>query len=230
MSKYKTADFIVKYFLKYSRMIQVIMVFLSFMMITVSVLNINFFDEIENRETLWNGALLCIIAYTSILIMNLIERYVFRINLEVAISLSSKMMKLAKKLDNFENQQNNMAVSISYLIDLKKRNNKIKIQLLSFGLLFAISHYYFSLDLLLFSILCLCILILIIIKEYLIEFRIKKGWFGTNKDEVKTLIKFLVKNSENIDFTDDDGHLKEVFFPESSHKKHESSNVDGVRV
>lgn len=89
--------------------------------------------------------------------------------------------------------------------------------LVFFGVALGLLNYYYpQWDLLKFSIICIVTLGLIILKESIVEFRIKKGWFGTNKIEAKALIDFLVNNSDDIDFTDGNGKLKRTLFPESN--------------
>ena len=61
----------------------------------------------------------------------------------------------------------------------------------------------------------LALLSLLIVKEVLIEYRIKKGIFGTNRTEARALIEFIIKNSEDIDFTDSNGNLRRALLPES---------------
>ena len=60
---------------------------------------------------------------------------------------------------------------------------------------------------------------LIEIKEQLVEYRIRKGLFGTNKTEARELINFIVENSSDIDFTDSDGKLRRVLLPEESNAR-----------
>ncbi len=47
-----------------------------------------------------------------------------------------------------------------------------------------------------------------------IEKRVITGLFGTNNEEATELIKFILSNSEDIDFTDDSGRPKRCFLPE----------------
>jgi len=48
------------------------------------------------------------------------------------------------------------------------------------------------------------------LKIYLMNYRIKKGYWGTNEHEAREVIYFILKNSEKIDFTDDDGKPKKL--------------------
>jgi len=66
-----------------------------------------------------------------------------------------------------------------------------------------------------FPFILLTFIILLIIKEQLTEYRIRKGLFGTNRTETKALIEFIIKNSEDIDFTDSNGNLRRALLPET---------------
>lgn len=70
-------------------------------------------------------------------------------------------------------------------------------------------------NLLLLPFALLVFLTLLIIKEQLLEYRIRKGIFGTNRTEAKALIEFLIKNSEDIDFTDSNGNIRRVLLPKA---------------
>ena len=54
---------------------------------------------------------------------------------------------------------------------------------------------------------CLPVLILFglaIIKVVIIAFRIRKGYFGTNRDEAAALIRFIIDNSDDVDLSGGD--------------------------
>jgi hypothetical protein len=54
---------------------------------------------------------------------------------------------------------------------------------------------------------CLPVLILFglaIIKVLIIAFRIRKGYFGTNRDEAAALIRFIIDNSDDVDLSGGD--------------------------
>jgi hypothetical protein len=42
-----------------------------------------------------------------------------------------------------------------------------------------------------------------------------KGLFGTNRTEARELIDFIIKNSDNLDFTDSNGNLRRALLPEA---------------
>jgi hypothetical protein len=55
----------------------------------------------------------------------------------------------------------------------------------------------------------------VILKEFLLTYRIQKGLFGTNRTEARELIDFIIKNSDNLDFTDSNGNLRRALLPEA---------------
>ena len=64
---------------------------------------------------------------------------------------------------------------------------------------------------------------LLFLKEALLEYRIRNGYFGTNRSEARELIEFLVKNSDDIDFTDGSGKLRRALEPENQRQPLEGS-------
>lgn len=60
--------------------------------------------------------------------------------------------------------------------------------------------------------------VLVLFKDQLFEFRIKKGLFGTNRAEARELIDFIIKNSDNLDFTDSNGNLRRALLPEAEER------------
>jgi hypothetical protein len=52
-------------------------------------------------------------------------------------------------------------------------------------------------------------------KDLLTGYRIRKGLFGTNRTEARELIDFIIKNSDNLDFTDSNGNLRRALLPEA---------------
>lgn len=53
------------------------------------------------------------------------------------------------------------------------------------------------------------LVIIIALDEYILTYRVKKGLFGTNKEEAKEIINFIIKNSaENNNFNGPEGKIK----------------------
>lgn len=100
-------------------------------------------------------------------------------------------------------------ISLMFFRDSRMENRKIKYSLLCFSvILFLIHHYKAFIPVLIF-------LISLILKEQLLGYRIRKGLFGTNRTEARELIDFIIKNSDNLDFTDSNGNLRRALLPEA---------------
>ncbi len=115
-------------------------------------------------------------------------------------------------------QQSNVKekrLSIEYSHFLITKSKKIKsIILISICILFIVN--FINQIVLLHAIFILSFLLLFIsAKEKLIEYRIRKGLFGTNRTEARELIDFIIKNSDNLDFTDSNGNLRRALLPEA---------------
>ncbi|MCI5197014.1 MAG: hypothetical protein D3919_12465 [Candidatus Electrothrix sp. AW5] len=117
-----------------------------------------------------------------------------------------------------------LALPITYLHHIEQSNWKIKINL-SFcaGIFFSLNWKFPQVNLLILPLVLLVLLSLLIIKEQLMEYRIKKGLFGTNRTEAKAIIEFIIKNSEDIDFTDSNGNLRRALLPEAKAATNEQS-------
>lgn len=147
------------------------------------------------------------------------KRFMNALDLQILLleSLTKEITVLIASSEDKNKKAKEFAISITYLINLKRKNIKIKVFLWISIFTFILLNFYFSdSELLIFSIILASTLFLISIKELIVEFRIKKGWFGTNKVEAKALIDFLIANSDEIDFTDNDGKLKRSLFPDST--------------
>ncbi|MCI5163795.1 MAG: hypothetical protein D3917_17625 [Candidatus Electrothrix sp. AX5] len=108
------------------------------------------------------------------------------------------------------------ALSQTYLRHSKRNNNKLKINLfICTGTFFGISWKFPQMNLSIISLMLLGLISLLIAKEQLLEYRIRKGLFGTNRTEARTLIEFIIKNSDDIDFTDSKGNLRRALMPET---------------
>lgn len=112
-------------------------------------------------------------------------------------------------------QLRDIAISMTYLKRVKIRYSRLSIFLLISGAAFYALVHVFELgavDNLVFAPLTLCGFFLL--KEAVLEYRIKNGVFGTNAYEVRAIITFLLENAEDIDFTDSSGKPKRVLLPE----------------
>ena len=113
-----------------------------------------------------------------------------------------------------QQQLNDIAVSVTYLKRVKYRHAQLMTLLLVTGVAFATLIYVFEL----WAIADLgwapaLLMVLIVLKEGVLEFRIKNGLFGSNAYEARPMINFLLENAVDIDFTDGSGKPKRALLP-----------------
>ncbi|WPD22765.1 MAG: hypothetical protein SD837_21585 [Candidatus Electrothrix scaldis] len=109
-----------------------------------------------------------------------------------------------------------VALSLIFLRKTHYYNQHLKIFLVIFSGIFCFLSWQFAqVDLSSLSIVLLALSSLLIIREQLIAYRIRRGLFGTNRTEARALIEFIIKNSEDIDFTDSNGNLRRALLPEA---------------
>lgn len=124
-----------------------------------------------------------------------------------------------------------VALSLTYLRHYKRVHSSLKLALaISAGLFGMLSFKYPEMELISLSLVPIAFLGLITIKETLVEYRIRKGLFGTNQVEARALINFMIRNADDIDFTDSNGKLRRALLPESegSARERPQDSPDGV--
>ncbi len=55
--------------------------------------------------------------------------------------------------------------------------------------------------------------LLVVLKEVVVGYRVSRGFFGRTDSEARTLIRFLVEQSDHIDFDDFNGRRRPAFEP-----------------
>src|SRR5262245_5257516 len=114
-----------------------------------------------------------------------------------------------------------LALSLAYLIDLKRRYRWIRallvvgilVLMLKAGLHDMLTPLEIGAVRMVFVLGAL--LGLTLLMELVVEVRIWKGWFGTAEWEARELVRFLVSNAAEIDFFDEDGKRRRVLLPDS---------------
>lgn len=108
-------------------------------------------------------------------------------------------------------------ISIIYISKLNKKIGKLKEVILTISIYYLLSYLltqnnktFFGLFLILFI-----FVFVLRIKEFVVEYRVQTGLFGTNRTEARELIDFIIKNSDNLDFTDSNGNLRRALLPEA---------------
>jgi len=126
----------------------------------------------------------------------------------------------------------NIALSITYLNHLKADHISLKMALLLATVIFVAIGRYLELETVSsISLVPLIPLALIMVQEIVVEYRIRNGLFGSNAQEAKAMIEFMVRNAEDIDFTDGNGKLREVLMPSAKNIAETTGFVDqGVGV
>lgn len=105
-------------------------------------------------------------------------------------------------------------IAIVYLNKIKHDNIPAKILTISCSIFSAWYFFYVTKNEICVSAFMANTLIFTIIeiKEFVIGYRIQKGYFGTNRSEARELVLFMLKNSSNIDFNNDNGEFRKVLF------------------
>lgn len=115
--------------------------------------------------------------------------------------------------------ENDVAVSITYLDNIKTQHRKTRLTLLlSIITVFGLSKSFNQNHLAVLALIPLVFLIIVVAKEIILERRILSGEFGSNHCEAKDLLMFIISNSDEIDFTDSSGKLREGLIPKKVEK------------
>jgi hypothetical protein len=121
-----------------------------------------------------------------------------------------------------------VAISLTYLNHLKRSSASTKAALAITSLMGVVVHLrlrHTDPTFLSVAMACTVTLALIQLKETLLEYRVRKGYFGTTRSEAKALIAFMVTNAKDIDFHDDSGSLRKALTPEKGNAAGSSSIV-----
>jgi len=103
------------------------------------------------------------------------------------------------EIEAFEKSKN-MTIIIMFLKNNQKKNIIIHFMSLIFLLGIYLSLYNLNLYINIFTLLIpSSINILIVIQLYIMGYRVKHGYYGTNEEESRELIKYILKNEDNFD-------------------------------
>lgn len=123
--------------------------------------------------------------------------------------------RLARLNISYRTKPKEVAMSLTYLGHLRRSSASTKIALALAASCSAIAHLrYPDHSLLPIALICTAVLALILLKEMIVEFRVRHGYFGTTRAEAKDLIAFMIKNAKDIDFHDDSGSLRKALLPQ----------------
>ncbi len=175
----------------------------------------------KTEKKLGNAAI--ILAAISVLILGYLNDYLIILWLLLGFFISSLISgfletwpKLKLVIAHQKLTTQDVALSLTYLGHLKRSYWSLKLILsLCVGFFFGLSWIFPQMNLSFLPVILFSFIILLIFKEQLLEYRIRNGLFGTNRTEAKALIEFIIKNSEDIDFTDSNGNLRRALLPEA---------------
>lgn len=106
-------------------------------------------------------------------------------------------------------------LSECYLDDVKRRSRYPKILLLSFAALAAgTSLIMKDLRYLGPAGMSVTFFLLMVLREAVLTVRVRRGFFGSVESEVRDLIRFIVENADNSDFTDEGGRRRPIWVRE----------------
>lgn len=110
----------------------------------------------------------------------------------------------------------NSAISMVYLSYVKSRYIKIVFSMLFMALIieFAFILLDINLSLHFFNLSLVGLSIVLMFRLKLLTLRVVNGVFGTHYKEAKELLLFIIRNSDEVDFTDDNGKPKRTLLPE----------------
>jgi hypothetical protein len=179
----------------------------------------------------------------------LLSTFVFLVSLQMLLFLVSRIISQLKEIGELfekltmrtganrlvspmhsrENSIKETAISLIYFRNLKKKHANIKKYLAYFlVVLIFLSLKYSDAQLIRISSIPVVFFGLLVLKERVVQFRIQKGLFGTNRIEARALIVFMVQNAEDIDFTDSSGKLRRILLPEQ--KAPYDSKSSGISI
>jgi len=126
----------------------------------------------------------------------------------------SYVNSLYKKLS--DKGSSNVTLSVMYYNYLHYKYARTAICLVVLAIIYSVlvmynltNQSFISVDIITFA-----MVLLIIARLFLIKKRVSSGIFGTNSEEAIELIRFILANSKEVDFSDGDGNPKNGFLPE----------------
>ncbi len=156
-----------------------------------------------------------------------LKKYIFSLITGMASGafLAYSFTILSKKiafflLDIFTSlKENNSHIDISsaYTLRVGKKIDKLKEMSLTISIYYLFSHLLFQNNEVLLALSSILFIYFFVLstKGFLVEYRVQTGLFGTNRTEARELIDFIIKNSDNLDFTDSNGNLRRALLPEA---------------
>ncbi len=122
-------------------------------------------------------------------------------------------------------------ISLMYLKSIKRKNRRVKLLLLATSVSCVVLNYDLEIkEFLTYSYYPIIVFGFLLISEYLIEYRVRMGFFGNSSNEAYDILKFIVQNSRDIDFNDPDGGSRKTLLSEVTESSLEQSSNDNLGV
>jgi|GEM_PF-3340944 len=150
-------------------------------------------------------------------------------NLSLVLSVGSVAQQALLAKDEGKKSSTIVGMMLS-----EKLKNSVRIQLVLLSALAsnALLAYVNDVDMSIFVIFVVIIgFAALYIDHKLIEYRVRRGWYGKNEFESREIIRFILAHADKNDFNDQGGLKKVIPTPSLDDLSElDGSNVDGVRV
>lgn len=142
--------------------------------------------------------LLVIISIAPSVVFLLVHKLYLKRKIEVLVSNEALESRIKLK-------KNYPTLSIVGIMRNRKKKSKYNsIYFISLiGIFYLVSSNFLGFNLSIIFLFILFIFIIIISLElFIFNYRVNQGWYGSSESEAREIIDFIIKNSEDIDFTD----------------------------
>lgn len=153
-----------------------------------------------------------------------------RIVLYLNFGLVSAMSKIVEEIKGASSEEKKATTIVGVMLQdrLKKSTIAQSILILSLAINFILS-LLFAINFSNFLFIFVAVSIFSIqLDQKLIDYRVRKGWYGKNEFEAKEIINFIVSHANKDDFNDDGGLKKVIPLPEIEFEKEKFRSTEGV--
>lgn len=135
-------------------------------------------------------------------------------NASALLAIAERDRRVISRVPSADSKQ--QSISYEYLRHLKKQYFLPKMGLLA-ATLCGVAGWIFLQDLRLLKLAAVSFgcFALLIIREFVVGFRIASGYFGSTESEVRDFIQFITAHRHDIDFTDDSGKRRPALVADS---------------
>lgn len=153
-----------------------------------------------------------------------------KLTLYMNASLISSVSVISKKISEYSNERKKSSTIVGMMLSDKiKSSSRIQIILISSLVIHVIVALLSSIDINGFIILIISLALLALhVDHKLIEYRIKKGFYGRNEYEAKEIINYIISHADKNDFNDGNGRKKLIPDPEIDLQENTSKDIKVV--